>query len=101
MKADAQADALVVREDVAGAPVRVGQRVHVDCDEEDATLDERFVDCVGVVTGFLYDDVKAQFPQRPLVLVHVDGLGEELFFADELREVGQGARLGVGPVARA
>lgn len=101
MRLESQGGALVVREDVAGAPVRLGQRVHVDGDEEDGSLDERFVDCVGVVTGFLYDDVPSQFPQRPLVLVHVDGLGEELFFAHELREVGQGARLGVGPVARA
>lgn len=101
MRLESDGGALLVREDVAGAPVRVGPAVHVDCEAEDATLDERFVDCVGVVTGFFYDDVAAQFPQRPLVVVFVDGLGEELFFAHELREVGQGARLGRGHVARA
>lgn len=101
MRLESDGKSLVVREDVAGAPVRVGQTVHVDCEPEDATLDERFVDCIGVVTGFFYDDVPSQFPQRPLVVVHVDGLGEELFFAHELRELGQGARLGGGSVARA
>lgn len=101
MRLESQGNAVLVREDVAGAPVRVGQTVHADCGAEDASLDERFVDCIGVVTGLFYDDVPAQFPQRPLVVVFVDGLGEELFFAHELREVEQGARLGSGRVARA
>jgi hypothetical protein len=93
--------AVVVREDVAGAPARVGQWVLVDSADEDATVDERFEACVGVVTGFFYDDLAAQFPARPLVVVHVDGLGEELFFPDELRVGEAGARLPAGRGAQA
>ncbi|MEW5740844.1 MAG: Carotenogenesis protein CarS [Myxococcota bacterium] len=83
MKLESDGRALLVREDVTGAPVRVGQCVHLGRAGDDASFDERFLDRVGVVTGFFYDDVPAQFPRQPLVVV--DGLGEELFFPEELR----------------
>jgi hypothetical protein len=101
VKLTSDGSALVVREDVAGAPARVGQWVLVDCEGEDASVDERFESCVGVVTGFFYDDVTAQFPARPLVVVHVDGLGEELFFPYELRAGAEGTRLPTPGAAQA
>lgn len=101
MRLESDGRAVLVREDVAGAPARVGQWVLVDCAGEDSSVDERFEACVGVVTGFFYDDVAAQFPARPLVVVHVDGLGEELFFSHELRVGAEGTRLPAPRGARA
>jgi hypothetical protein len=75
---------IFVRTDVAGAPLRIGQRVAVLCVEEDDSADERFHGCRGEVVGFLYDDPASQLPSNPLVLVAVDGLGEEWFFLNEL-----------------
>jgi hypothetical protein len=77
-------DALLVREDLRGAPFAIGVMVDVvGCRDE--TGDERFCGQRGTVTGLLYDDPLAQVPFEPLVLVRVDGLGEELFFPSELR----------------
>ncbi|MDX2015184.1 MAG: Carotenogenesis protein CarS [Myxococcaceae bacterium] len=73
-----------VRTDVAGAPVRMGQRVAVLCSDDDDSADERFHGCRGEVVGLLYDDPATQLPANPLVLVAVDGLGEEWFFLNEL-----------------
>nr|MCU0699481.1 hypothetical protein [Myxococcaceae bacterium] len=73
-----------VRTDVAGAPLRIGQRVAVLCCGNDESADERFHGCRGEVVGLLYDDPATQLPANPLVLVAVTGLGEEWFFLNEL-----------------
>ncbi len=76
----------LLREDLIGAPFNLGTLVDVlDCGDDSA--DERFSGRRGIVTGLLYDDPKAQAPHSPLVLVMVEGLGEELFFPDELKRV--------------
>jgi hypothetical protein len=67
---------MIVREDVDGAAVRIGQHVTVLCGDDD-TADERFHGQRGEVVGFFADDVE-------LVRVEVDGLGEEWFFVHEL-----------------
>jgi hypothetical protein len=85
MLVDAEAPTVLVRWALPGAPWRVGALVDVVGTGLDETLDERFVGRRGVVTGLLYDDPGSQMPDRPLVVVFVDGLGEELFFAGELR----------------
>jgi hypothetical protein len=78
------AQAIFSRVDVAGAPLRVGQQVVVLCSADDDSADERFHGCRGEVAGLLYDDPARQLPGNPLVLVAVDGLGEEWFFLNEL-----------------
>ena len=50
-----------------------------------ARLTRRFAGRKGAVTGYVYDAPTEQYPHRPLVLVWVDGLGEDVFFVDELR----------------
>lgn len=75
---------LVVRRNVRGAPLQLETRVLIT-DALDATGDQRFADRIGVVSGYVYDCPAEQYPHRPLVLVSVEGLGEELFFAEELR----------------
>lgn len=67
---------MIVREDVDGAAVRIGQHVTVLCGDDD-TADERFHGQRGEVVGFFADDVE-------LVRVEVEGLGEEWFFVNEL-----------------
>lgn len=67
---------MILREDVDGAPVRIGQQVTVLCGD-DESADERFHGQRGVVVGFFADDVE-------LIRVEVDGLGEEWFFVNEL-----------------
>lgn len=67
---------MIVREDVEGAAVRIGQHVTVLCGD-DETADERFHGQRGEVVGFFADDVE-------LVRVEVEGLGEEWFFVNEL-----------------
>lgn len=76
--------ALLLRADVAGAPIRVGCRVEVVFPDDDSA-DPRFAGQFGEVTGLLYDDPLTQLPHAPLVIVQVAGLGEELFFSRELR----------------
>jgi hypothetical protein len=76
--------ALFLRHDVDGAPLCIGQRVTVLCGDDDDSADERFHGCRGEVVGFLFDDPVKQLPSNPLVLVAVDGLGEEWFFLNEL-----------------
>lgn len=78
---------LLLRYDLFGAPVRVGAVVDIREDVKDASVDEAFLGRRGVVTGLYYDDPRAQLPLSPLVVVQVAGLGEELFFASELRAV--------------
>jgi hypothetical protein len=77
--------ALLVRASLSGAPIRVGREVEVL--DGDASADLRYVGQRGQVTGLLYDDPHLQLPHAPLVVVWVGGLGEELFFPRELREL--------------
>lgn len=77
-------DGLWCREVVEGAPLQPGTRVIVVCEAEDDSRDERFAGRCGVVDALFYDDPATQFPASPLLLVRVDGLGEDLFFVDEL-----------------
>ena len=74
----------VARSDVQGAPLWVGAQVFIEASALDGTADERFADHVGVVTGYLYD-CPEQHPHHPLLLVSVETLGEDVFFAKELR----------------
>lgn len=74
----------VVRRNVTGAPLRVKTRVQISS-SLDSSADPRFRGRAGVVSGYVYDCPQEQFPHRPMVLVVVDELGEELFFAEELR----------------
>ena len=78
---------LLLRCDLFGAPVRVGAMVEIRDDVRDASVEEAFLGHRGVVTGLYYDDPRAQLPGSPLVVVRVAELGEELFFASELRAV--------------
>lgn len=73
-----------VRRNVDGAPLAIGAWVRIDS-ALDATADARFAGRKGAVTGYVYDAPTEQYPHRPLVLVWVDGLGEDVFFVDELR----------------
>lgn len=74
----------VIREDVQGAPFRLGTRVRVVCPPDDDSLDERFIGREGIVRGLVYDDA-AQYPSDPMVLVEADALGADVFFPEELR----------------
>lgn len=77
-------EGLVLRRDVPGAPLKVGTAVRI-VTALDESADDRFAGRQGVVCGYVYDCPREQFPQRPLLLVQVGALGEELFFVDELR----------------
>jgi CarS bacterial SH3 domain len=57
----------------------------LDCGDD--TADERFSGLRGLVTGLLYDDPRVQAPHSPLIVVWVEGLGEEVFFPEELKRV--------------
>lgn len=74
----------VARSNVEGAPLWVGAQVFIEASALDGTADERFAEHVGVVTGYLYD-CPAQYPHHPLLLVSVEALGEDVFFAKELQ----------------
>jgi hypothetical protein len=80
---------LLLRHDLFGAPVCLGAQVEILADVEDESIDEAYLGRRGVVTGLFYDDPLRQLPGAPLVVVSVDTLGEELFFASELRAVRQ------------
>lgn len=74
---------LKLTQDILGAPVRIGQRVAIH--SSDATVDERFLGRSGVVVALHYDCSDPQrFPCDPMILVEVEGLGSDLFFAREL-----------------
>ena len=75
-------EALVRRVDVEGSAFRIGARVLVLVEHESA--DERFHGRVGEVVGLLDDSHLATAPDRPLVLVNVEGLGQEWFEVEEL-----------------
>ncbi|MFT3708584.1 MAG: Carotenogenesis protein CarS [Archangium sp.] len=75
---------MVVRRNVRGAPLQLDTRVFIS-EALDDTGDPRFAGRVGMVSGYVYDCPAEQYPHRPMVLVSVEGLGEEVFFAEELR----------------
>lgn len=79
-----QDPSLIICSDVDGAPVRIGASVKVVSRSEDGTISQRFLGCTGVVVGLVYDDPASQYPEDPLIQVHVEGLGEDLFFPEEL-----------------
>ncbi|MBX7100908.1 MAG: Carotenogenesis protein CarS [Myxococcaceae bacterium] len=67
--------------DVAGAPLRLGQRVKIR--RGDSTADPRFAGKQGEVRGLLYE-APERYPKEPFIAVHVEGLGQDLFFPAEL-----------------
>jgi hypothetical protein len=73
----------VLQVDVEGAPAKLGQQVTVVRASNDETVERRFLGRTGTVCGLLYD-AQEQYPADPLVLVRVSGLGEDLFFPEEL-----------------
>lgn len=79
-----QDPSLIVCSDVEGAPVRIGESVKIVSDSPDGTVGQRFLGRTGVVVALVYDDPAAQYPEDPLIQVQVDGLGEDLFFPEEL-----------------
>lgn len=74
----------VLRRDVKGAPLTLNAPVQIAPSLE-STADERFQGRAGLVSGYVYDCPGEQFPHRPMLLVEVKELGEELFFVEELR----------------
>ncbi|MFP2933966.1 Carotenogenesis protein CarS [Pyxidicoccus sp. 3LG] len=87
-----QDPSLILCSDVEGAPVRIGEAVKVVSSSADGTISLRFLGQTGVVVGLVYDDPDTQYPEDPLIQVHVEGLGEDLFFPEELELVPAWAR---------
>ncbi|AGC45142.1 carotenogenesis protein carS [Myxococcus stipitatus DSM 14675] len=79
-----QDPSLIVKRDVDGAPVHIGDRVTVVPDSTDGTISPGFLGRTGTVVALVYDDPVQQYPADPLIQVRVDGLGDDLFFLDEL-----------------
>jgi hypothetical protein len=80
---------LVIFEDVEGAPVRLGEWVRIAGEPAlEDSVDRRFLGHRGRVVALVYDAPREQFPADPLVQVHVEDLGEELFFVRELERMG-------------
>ncbi|WP_425538001.1 Carotenogenesis protein CarS [Myxococcus stipitatus] len=73
-----------MKRDVEGAPVHIGDRVTVVPDSTDGTISPGFLGRTGTVVALVYDDPIQQYPTDPLIQVRVDGLGDDLFFLDEL-----------------
>ena len=65
----------------AAPPFQPGARVLVLVDTLDETVDARFHGMAGRVVGLICDDPQA----RPLMQVEVDGVGTDVFFANELQ----------------
>lgn len=78
-------EALRLKTRVPYAPFQPGARVMMLLDCYDESADVRFHGAVGEVVGLFFDDPASQFPSRPLIEVHVEGLGNDLFFANELQ----------------
>ena len=87
-----QDPSLIVCSDVDGAPVRIGESVKVVSSSEDGTIGQRFLGRTGVVVALVFDDPATQYPADPLIQVHVEGLGEDLFFPEELELAPEWAR---------
>ncbi|PTL85284.1 Carotenogenesis protein CarS [Vitiosangium sp. GDMCC 1.1324] len=88
-----QDPSLIVVEDVDGAPVRMGESVKVvSVSADDSSMDRHFLGRTGVVVALVFDEPRLQFPHDPLIQVRVDGLGEDLFFPEELELAPEWAR---------
>lgn len=87
-----QDPSLIVSQDVAGAPVRIGETVKIVSTSTDATVGRRFLGHTGVVVGLVFDDPALQYPEDPLIQVRVAGVGEDLFFPEELELAPEWAR---------
>ncbi|MCP3137936.1 Carotenogenesis protein CarS [Pyxidicoccus xibeiensis] len=79
-----QDPSLILCSDVEGAPVRLGESVKIVSSSADGTISLSFLGQTGVVVGLVFDDPATQYPQDPLIQVRVEGLGEDLFFPEEL-----------------
>lgn len=73
----------ILEGEVPGAPARPGQHVAITRLSIDDTFEASFLGREGTVRGLLYDSPE-QYPADPLVLVAVEGVGEDLFFLEEL-----------------
>ncbi|WP_426752495.1 Carotenogenesis protein CarS [Myxococcus sp. Y35] len=87
-----QDPSLIICHDVDGAPVRMGETVKVVARSEDGTISQRFLGRTGVVVALVFDDPASQYPDDPLIQVLVEGLGEDLFFPEELELAPEWAR---------
>jgi hypothetical protein len=87
-----QDPSLIVTVDVEGAPVRMGERVKIVEDSADGTIGRKFLGRTGVVVALVFDDPSVQYPRDPLIQVNVPGVGEDLFFAEELELMPEWAR---------
>ncbi|MDY7230384.1 Carotenogenesis protein CarS [Hyalangium rubrum] len=96
-----QDPSLIVSEDVEGAPVRIGEKVRIARAPPEDVLSQRFLGRVGVVVALVFDDPRLQYPADPLIQVRVPGLGEDLFFFEELELTPEWARRPLPPVRRA
>ncbi len=79
-----QDPSLILCTDVEGAPARIGESVRIASASPDGTISHRFLGRTGVVVALVYDEPATQYPEDPLIQVHVEGLGEDLFFPEEL-----------------
>jgi hypothetical protein len=84
--------ALIVFEDVEGAPVRIGETVKIASTPADDSMNRRFLGRAGVVVALVFDDPELQYPHDPLIQVRVDDVGEDLFFPEELELAPEWAR---------
>ncbi len=87
-----QDPSLIVYEDVEGAPVRIGETVKIVSASSDGTLSRLFLGRTGVVVSLVFDDPAVQYPEDPLIQIRVEGVGEDLFFAEELELAPEWAR---------
>lgn len=72
--------------------MRIGAKVKVVPHSEDGTISQRFLGQTGIVVGLVFDDPATQYPDDPLIQVLVEGLGEDLFFPEELELAPEWAR---------
>ncbi|NBD12132.1 MULTISPECIES: Carotenogenesis protein CarS [Corallococcus] len=91
-----QDPSLILKEDVDGAPVRIGAAVMIIRTEPDDLVSERFLGRVGTVVALVFDDPPTQYPADPLIQVRVHGVGEDLFFTQELVAAPQGHLVAFG-----
>ncbi|WIG97612.1 Carotenogenesis protein CarS [Myxococcus sp. SDU36] len=87
-----QDPSLIICQDVDGAPVRIGATVKVVPHSGDGTISQRFLGKTGIVVGLVFDDPATQYPDDPLIQVRVKGMGEDLFFPEELELAPEWAR---------
>lgn len=91
---------LILTEDVEGAPVRMGSAVKIVGAAPDDPIAQRFLGRVGTVVALVFDDPRRQYPADPLIQVRVPGVGEDLFFAEELELAPEWARRSLAELRR-